>query len=44
MLLRIFLLPVFLLEGFPVAMVHYRSFWKCIKYWVVDGCKDVMLK
>lgn len=45
MLLRIILLPVFLLgDGFVVAMAHYKSIRKCFKYWIIDGCKAVKLK
>ena len=43
MLLRIILLPLFLLGDFPVAMAHYKSIRKSIKHWIADGCKDVKL-
>ncbi len=43
MLLRIMLLPLFLLDDFPVAMAHYKSNRKCIKHWIIDGCKDIKL-
>jgi hypothetical protein len=43
MLLRIILLPIVLLSSdiFPFAMAHYKSVGKCIKHWVIDGCRDI---